>query len=132
MTKLPLPLWLEGVARARAGLFQTEAKLQAWADCELRSHIGFGDKAPHTFERELILPDDAGRIDFAVSDAFGRWGIECKVKASPNTWRQLARYAPHFDHLILVTTWAHGEPPEEFETPHGNVRLYVLDLWKNL
>lgn len=51
-------------------------------------------------EREVVLtPRD--RIDFRC----GRVGIEVKIGGSAESvMRQLTRYAPHVDELILVTT----------------------------
>lgn len=133
MSKLAVPPWLEGVAAARAGRFQTEAQLQGWMWTELRANcdLGKSGKYLHDVAREVILPDLAGRIDFVVGCPWGKWGIECKVKASQDTWKQLHRYAPHCDVLVLVTTRAHGDPPE-IKDGDRVVPLIVLDLWKNL
>jgi hypothetical protein len=50
-------------------------------------------------EREVRV-DDLNRIDLMV----GRVGIEVKVKGgAAEVNRQLCRYAPHVDHLVLVT-----------------------------
>ncbi len=47
---------------------------------------------------------DAGRIDFIVSGD-RRVGVEVKIQGSiENVLRQLQRYAPHVDELVLVTT----------------------------
>ncbi len=57
-----------------------------------------------SFDREARL-DARSRIDFLVPDAPGRVGIEVKVAGTPdNVRRQLTRYAPHVDALLLVTT----------------------------
>lgn len=59
-------------------------------------------------QREVSL-NPSGRIDFLVD----RTGIEVKVAGSTEVvTRQLARYAPHVDDLVLVTTKArHRDVP---------------------
>lgn len=167
----PLPLWLEGeqyhtppqgvpdwlafTATHRPRAFPTEERLQYCIMMELRSKDnGTGELL---YERELTLPGDAGRIDFAVWDRGIRYGVECKVKTNGmSLWRQLERYAPFFDALIVVTTWptgervellrpggycmpatiddkAPGEPLDPLEWQDGErVPVTIVDLWKNL
>lgn len=65
-----------------------------------------------SYERELRLPDDAGRIDFLVSRSIG---IECKIKGpARDAWRQCARYleTDAVKELILVTTKSSHRPSD--------------------
>ncbi len=119
-----LPPWARGIAALQAGRFNTEEALQqAVAQCLAKEGM--------IYKREAILsPED--RIDFAVEWDGLAVGIECKIRnGGMDVWRQLARYAPHFDALILVTT----KPVEQnygVEKPGaGPMPFHLLELWKN-
>ncbi len=79
------------------------------------------------FEREKILPDGAGTIDFLVD---GRIGIEIKIKGSPSeVTRQLLRYCEcvQVGELVLVTARVTlGKLPPEIL----GKKLTVVNLWR--
>jgi hypothetical protein len=79
------------------------------------------------FEREKVLPDGAGTIDFLVD---GRIGIEIKIKGSPSgVIRQLLRYfeCAQVAELVLVTGRVKlGKLPPEIL----GKKLTVVDLWR--
>jgi len=80
------------------------------------------------FEREKILPDKFGTIDFLIE---GRIGLEIKIKGSPSAvTRQLMRYfkCPMIEEIVLVTGRAKlGNLPKEIL----NKRLTVVSLWES-
>lgn len=82
-------------------------------------------KIPH--EREKILPDGFGTIDFLVA---GGIGIEIKIKGSPSAvTRQLLRYlkCEAISELVLVTGRSKlGNLPRELL----GKRLTVVTLWE--
>lgn len=79
------------------------------------------------FEREKILPEDFGTIDFLVD---GRIGVEIKIKGSPSAVaRQLLRYLKcrEISELVLVTGRAKlGNLPGEIL----GKKLTVVTLWE--
>lgn len=80
------------------------------------------------FEREKILPEDFGTIDFLLD---GKIGLEIKIKGSPSAvTRQLLRYfkCPVVEELILVTGRAKlGNLPKSIL----NKRLTVVSIWES-
>lgn len=80
----------------------TEAELQQAIEQILTAH-----SVVH--ERELVLPDTAGRIDFAVASDTGWIGVEVKIGGGAgDVERQLRRYVDsgEFEQVVLVTTRA--------------------------
>lgn len=79
------------------------------------------------FEREKMLPEKAGTIDFFVD---GRIGIEIKIKGSPSAvTRQLMRYfkCEVISELLLVTGRTKlGNLPKEIL----GKKLTVMSLWE--
>jgi hypothetical protein len=79
------------------------------------------------YEREKVLPEDYGTIDFLVA---GRIGVEIKIKGSPSAvTRQLLRYLKcgEIQELVLVTGRAKlGNLPREIL----GKRLTVVTLWE--
>jgi hypothetical protein len=78
--------------------YADEAELQAGI-AQALDDMGFAA------QREVRLTP-ASRIDFLYVDVHGhRIGIEVKIAGAPvSVGRQLARYAPHVDGLVLATT----------------------------
>lgn len=120
-----VPPWLVTVGKLRAARFNNEAALQAGIEAVLVA-------AGATFEREHRLTETE-RIDFTVEHEGKRWGIECKtagVQGVP-VWRQLIRYLPHVDAIVLVTTKPVGAVLQLKREDGSAVPTHVLELWKN-
>lgn len=105
MTSLPVDQTLSAI-RGHLYRFANEDELQQGLAAALEA-------AGLDVAREVSV-DARNRIDLMV----GRIGIEVKVKGGvAEVNRQLCRYAPHVDHLVLVTIKAtHGQHlPDEID-----------------
>lgn len=118
------PDWLTAIAKIRAGIIPDEAALHC-AVSEILTAQGVKFIHEHSFTRK-------DRIDFLVEWNAESWGIECKVNpCGLNVWRQLERYAPGCDYLVLITTKAVGRVIAPDPREHRCKGLHVLELWKN-